>query len=74
MNKKALEKMRKLASRITSSNPTGTHTGSGKKEVAEYWKAREQKKKIPLLKAKESRKNPEFAKMSIEEYEKKYGK
>jgi len=71
-SKKVVDRMRMLASKIRN-NEAGSHFGSGKKEVADYWKAREQKKKMPVLKPKEHKKNPEFAKLSIEEYEKKYG-
>lgn len=71
-SKQVEDRLRKLASKLRYSE-AGTHFGSGKKEVAAHWKAREQKKKLPQLKVREHHKDPSYASMSIEDYEKKYG-
>lgn len=51
---------------------SGTSTGIGKKGLREIMLAKLHKKKMPKIKVKERKKNPAFAKMTIEEYEAKY--
>lgn len=68
MNNSRLKALEAMVNRGSYASKAGS-----KGEALAYFKAKMGKKKLPTLHVKQSQKNPEYAKLSISEYEKKYG-